>query len=237
MKGHIRKRGKRSWAVIIDLGRDANGKRHQKWHTVHGAKRDAQRELAHLLSSLNNGDYVEPSRMKGSEYLDRWLSEYAKLNVSPKTYERYTDIISRNIKPALGEYHLSKLRPLHIQSFYTDATTQGRKAVRGGTVVSVLPVFHRVLRKALQQAVKWQLLARNPTEAVEPPRPQRKEMQVVDEAGTARLLHAVEGMRLYMPVLLAVMHGMGRGEILALGWQDTAKASYSTAAAAWNAAE
>ena len=65
----------------------------------------------------------------------------------------------------------------------------------------------------MQQAVKWQLLARNPTEAVEPPRPQRKEMQVVDEAGTARLLQAVEGMRLYMPVLLAVMTGMRRGEI------------------------
>jgi len=221
MKGHIRKRGKRSWAVIIDLGRDANGKRHQKWHTVHGAKRDAQRELADLLSSLNKGDYVEPSRMKVSEYLDRWLSEYAKLNVSPKTYERYTDIISRNIKPALGEYHLSKLRPLHIQSFYTDALTQGRKDGRGGLSAQTVLHFHRVLRKALQQAVKWQLLARNPTEAVEPPRPQRKEMQVVDEAGTARLLHAVEGMRLYMPVLLAVMTGMRRGEILALRWQDT----------------
>ncbi len=221
MKGHIRKRGTRSWAVVIDLGRDANGKRRQKWHTVHGAKRDAQRELADLLSSLNKGDYVEPSRMKVSEYLDRWLSEYAKLNVSPKTYERYTDIISRNIKPALGEYHLSKLRPLHIQSFYTDALTQGRKDGRGGLSAQTVLHFHRVLRKALQQAVKWQLLARNPTEAVEPPRPQRKEMQVVDEAGTARLLHAVEGMRLYMPVLLAVMTGMRRGEILALRWQDT----------------
>ena len=221
MKGHIRKRGKRSWAVVIDLGRDANGKRRQKWHTVHGAKRDAQRELADLLSSLNKGDYVEPSRMKVSEYLDRWLSEYAKLNVSPKTYERYTDIISRNIKPALGEYHLSKLRPLHIQSFYTDALTQGRKDGRGGLSAQTVLHFHRVLRKALQQAVKWQLLARNPTEAVEPPRPQRKEMQVVDEAGTARLLQAVEGARLYMPVLLAVMTGMRRGEILALRWQDT----------------
>ncbi len=221
MKGHIRKRGKRSWAVVIDLGCDANGKRRQKWHTVHGAKRDAQRELADLLSSLNKGDYVEPSRMKVSEYLDRWLSEYAKLNVSPKTYERYTDIISRNIKPALGEYHLSKLRPLHIQSFYTDALTQGRKDGRGGLSAQTVLHFHRVLRKALQQAVKWQLLARNPTEAVEPPRPQRKEMRVVDEAGTARLLQAVEGARLYMPVLLAVMTGMRRGEILALRWQDT----------------
>jgi integrase len=221
MKGHIRKRGKRSWAVVIDLGRDASGKRRQKWHPVRGTKRDAQRELINLLNAIHKGDYVEPSKMTVSEYLDRWLSDYAKLNVSPKTYERYTDIISRNIKPALGEYHLSKLRPLHIQSLYTGALMQGRKDGRGGLTAQTVLHFHRVLRKALQQAVKWQLLARNPTEAVEPPRPQRKEMQVVDEAGTARLLQAVEGARLHMPVLLAVMTGMRRGEILALRWQDT----------------
>ncbi len=158
MKGHIRKRGKRSWAVVIDLGRDANGKRRQKWHPVRGTKRDAQRELINLLNAIHKGDYVEPSKMTVSEYFDRWLSDYAKLNVSPKTYERYSDIISGNIKPALGGYHLCKLRPLHIQSFYTDALTQGRKDGRGGLSAQTVLHFHRVLRKALQQAVKWQLL-------------------------------------------------------------------------------
>jgi integrase len=221
MRGHIRKRSRASWAIVIDLGRDPGGKRRQKWHTVHGTKQDAERELANLLNSIHKGDYVEPSKMTVSDYLSNWLAEYAKLNVSPKTYERYMDIISKNILPALGEYHLSKLRPLHIQSFYTDALTQGRKDGRGGLSAQTVLHFHRVLRKALQQAVKWQLLARNPTEAVEAPRPQRKEMHAVDETGTARLLHAVEGMRLYMPVLLAVMTGMRRGEILALRWQDT----------------
>ena len=47
MKGHIRKRGDKSWAVVLDLGRDETGKRRQKWHTVRGTKKDAERELAH----------------------------------------------------------------------------------------------------------------------------------------------------------------------------------------------
>ena len=48
MKGHIRRRGKSSWAVVLYLGRDANGKEPHKWHSVRGTRRDAQRELAIL---------------------------------------------------------------------------------------------------------------------------------------------------------------------------------------------
>ena len=49
MTGHIRKRGKKSWAIVLDLGRDENGKRKQKWHNVRGAKADAEAELSRLL--------------------------------------------------------------------------------------------------------------------------------------------------------------------------------------------
>ena len=126
MKGHIRKRGK-SWAVVFDLGRDASGKRHQKWHAVPGTRRDAQRELARLLNELNTGAYVEPSRMTISEFLDRWLADYAKPKVSPKTFERYQEMIDGHIRPALGSYLLPKLAPLHIQAFYSHALAAGRK--------------------------------------------------------------------------------------------------------------
>jgi integrase len=51
MKGHIRQRSKGSWAIILDLGRDADGKRRQKWHTVRGTKKDTQRELAKSCTS------------------------------------------------------------------------------------------------------------------------------------------------------------------------------------------
>jgi integrase len=68
--------------------------------------------------------------------------------------------------------------------------------------------------------VKWQLLARNPVEAVEPPKVQRKEMRALDEDETASLLNLLVETRLYMPVMLAVTTGLRRGEILGLRWSS-----------------
>jgi len=220
MKGHIRKRGTASWAIVLDIGRDASGKRRQKWHTVKGTKRDAERELARLVNEINIGAYVEPSVMPVCDYLERWLRDYAKSNVSAKTYERYNEIVRNSISPAIGSYALSKIRPLHIQAFYTEALTSGRKDGRGGLSAQTVLHFHRVLHKALDQAVKWQLLSRNPANAVEPPRPQRRQMRALDEGETAALLRLVNGSRLFLPVLLAVSTGMRRGEVLGLKWSD-----------------
>jgi integrase len=202
--------------VVLDLGRDANGKRRQKWHAVRGAKRDAQRELARLLNEINVGAYIEPARMAVGDYLDQWLADYAKPKVAPKTYERYKEMIETHIKPALGSYVLPKLAPLHIQAFYSRALLKGRKDGRGGLSAQTVVHFHRVLHRAFDQAVKWQLLARNPTDAVEPPSAHGREMRALDENETALLLRLVEKTRLQMPVMLAVTTGLRRGEILGL---------------------
>lgn len=69
MKGHIRKRGAKTYAVIIELGRDQDNKRHQKWHTVHGTKKDAETELARLLCELNTGMYAPPEKLSVKDYL------------------------------------------------------------------------------------------------------------------------------------------------------------------------
>ncbi len=72
MKGHIKKRSADSWSLIIELGRDANGKRKQKWFTVKGTKRDAQRELRKQLASLDNGTFIEPHKKTESDQNNRW---------------------------------------------------------------------------------------------------------------------------------------------------------------------
>ena len=220
MRGHIRRRGKRSWAIVIDVGRDANGKRLQRWHSVKGTEKDAEGELIRLLRSMQTGEYVEPSKLTVKEYLGRWLADYAKSNTTGKTYERYAEIVETHLNPGLGHHKLLKLKPLHIQDFYTQSLTAGRRDGKGGLSPGSVLHMHRLLHQALGQAVRWQILVRNPAAAVEPPRPQNREMRVLNETETAQMLRKAEGARLYTPILLAVTTGMRRGEILALTWPD-----------------
>jgi integrase len=78
----------------------------------------------------------------------------------------------------------------------------------------------KILRGALQQAVRWRLIAINPPDAVKPPKVERKEMKVLDADGTIDLIEAVRGTNLFPLVLLCVMTGMRRSEAAALRWRN-----------------
>lgn len=222
MTGYLKKRSEHSWSVVVYVGKDPiTGKDRHKWHTVHGNRKAAERELTRLLRELDTGAYVDAAKVTVKEYLGKWLQDYALLNVAGKTFERYAGIVKHQLAPALGSLPLAKLQPLHIQGAYSQMLQGGRKDGReGGLSAQTVLHHHRILRQALQQAVHWQLLARNPADAVEPPRPERREMRAYDETQTAWLIDAAQTTRLYIPVLLAVSAGMRRGEILAVRWQE-----------------
>jgi integrase len=220
MKGSMRQRSAGSWELRFDMGVDASGKRQQKNVTFRGTKREAQAELNRILHELATGLYAAPSKMTVADYLTRWLKDYAGPKVAPKTFERYQEIVRIHLTPDLGHHALTAIRPLHIQAAYTKALESGRKDGKGGLSAQTVLHHHRILREALEQAVKWQLLARNPADAVEPPRPGQKEMNALDEEQTVRLLKAAEGTRLYVPVVLAIATGLRRGELLGLRWAD-----------------
>jgi hypothetical protein len=63
MKGHIRERSPGHWAIVLDVHDAATGKRKRKWHSFHGTKRQAQIESARLISELQGGGYLEPSKV------------------------------------------------------------------------------------------------------------------------------------------------------------------------------
>ncbi len=109
---------------------------------------------------------------------------------------------------------------MHIQGYYTQALASGRKDGKGGLAAKTVIQYHRILRQALQHAVKWRLLAVNPCDLVEPPRAQRKEIRALDNAETASLLRLAQGKRLYYPILLGLSTGMRRGEVCALRWKN-----------------
>jgi integrase len=217
MKGHIRERSPGRWAIIFDLHDDA-GKRKRKWHAFKGTKRQAQIECARLISELQQGTYIEPNKTTLSQFLDCWLADI-RSRVSPKTHERYEQICRKNIAPLLGNVILSKLKPAQISAALTNALAHGRR--KDGSSLSPRTVLHMhvVLKSALTQAMKWELLARNPSDAVDPPKVERGKMATYDLARTAELLDAVRGTRLMIPIMLAVLCGLRRGEIAALRWR------------------
>ena len=121
--------------------------------------------------------------------------------------------MSLHILPVLGRHKLQNLSAQHIQAFYTKKSKEGLSAL---TVIS----FHNLLHKALDTAVKWNLVARNMCKLVDPPRRQRFEVTPLTLEQIQKLLSAVEGHRLEALFKLALATGMRRGEIMGLKWQD-----------------
>jgi integrase len=218
MRGSISRRGD-AWMLKVERPRRTDGRRKYAYDTVHGPKKEAERRLAEMVHEIVGGTFFEPTKMSVGEFLDQWFEQTAG-GLTARTRERYRSIIGRHLKPALGHHPLAKLKPLHLQSYYTEALKNGRTDGTGALSPASVLKAHHIIHRALRQAVRWQLIARNPADAVEPPRALCTEMRALDSAQTATLLAAAADTRLAMPILLAVSSGMRRGELLGLRWSD-----------------
>lgn len=220
MRGHIKKRGK-NWSVIVEFPKDSiSGKRKQKWYTVKGDKKDAEIFLTEKLRELDTGLLIDTKKMKFSEYLDYWLKEYCYNNLSINTIEGYEQYINRHIKPNLGNIQLDKLKPLQLQSFYSEKLENGKINGKGGLSKQTVRTLHRIIHGALAQAVKWQLVTRNVADCVEPPKPKKYEASFLNEEQTNLLIEKAKKSDIYIPVIIAIYTGMRRGEVLGLNWQN-----------------
>ena len=221
MRGHITKRSKGSYTIVLELGRDpATGKRKQQWVSVKGTKKEAEKRLSELINQLDNGVFIKPGKTTLADYLDKWLKDYVRPNLSPRTAEGYESIVHQHIKPALGKLIITQLKPEHIQQYYSDKLEKGRCNGKGGLSPMTVRHHHMTLHCALEMAVKWGLLTRNPVDAVIPPRAQRKEMATMNEQEIKEFLSIARETQYYEIFYLALFTGMRRSEILALRWSD-----------------
>lgn len=212
MRGCIRKRGK-SWAVIVYLGRDGQGKRRYKWYT-HSTRREAEAHLGQLLAQAQSGWVPSPARLRVGEYLERWLRDYAASNVEQTTLQTYAGVIRKHVVPDLGQVPLARLTPQAVQSALS-------ARLAAGAAPATVHKAYRVLREALGHAVEWGLLSRNIAEAVRPPRARLREMRVWDEEQVRLFLaEARRASRFYELYLGALLTGMRQAELLGLRWQD-----------------
>ncbi len=226
MTGHIRRRGERSWEIKFDLGTDpATGKRQTRYRSFKGTKREAEAELVKLKAGANRGEYIESQKLNVEEFLERWKNEWARSNLSAKTFESYSQLLTRHVAPRIGHRQIQKLNAADVMGLYSKLAVEGRAqrsehSKPSGLSPRSISLIHRILHRAFGHAQRWGIIATNPVALAEPPRAEEKEIEILTEDQVWLVLKALKGKPIYSLAVMGLGTGMRRGEMLALRWSD-----------------
>jgi integrase len=222
--GNITRRGRMSWRLKFEGARDPEtGRRNVQYHTIRGTNAAAKAKLAELVAAVGNSSYVEPSKLTVAEYVrarvDQWQAAYdpaAKTGISPKTAERYRELVENQIAPHIGTKLLQKIRPLDIEAWHSTLRTSGRKDGRGGVATRTIKHCHRILSHALDEAVKNELAAKNVAKLQGVPAIDAPEVQVLPKERIGEMVDKLRGRAMCAPAITALFVGLRRNEVLAL---------------------
>lgn len=144
MAGSLEKRGENSWRLVVSEGFDSSGKRIKHTRTFKGTPREADKALARFVTEVENGTYVDGSKITFAEFTERWRKDYAEKQLEPKTFHRYEDMLNSRILPALGHIKLGKLQPTHLLQFYDNL---GEAGIRRDVKYSIKPEFNDLMKQ------------------------------------------------------------------------------------------
>jgi len=211
-EGSVYQRACGRWCATVSVGYASDGRRRRQ--TMLGTtKKEVQEQLARVQMTLLEGTFVDPSKLRVADFLDRWLEDAAKPTIRATTYASYKGILKHHIQPKIGGVTLSRLTPLHVQAMHASLEREGASP-------RLRQLTHAVLRRALKQALKWDLVDRNVCDAVDPPRVPKREVAALSPDQVTALLAAAKGHRLEALLMVAVGTGMRLGEIFALQWRN-----------------
>ena len=171
------------------------------------------------LAALDAGTLVAPDRATLASYLNGWIETAATLTLSPRTAERYRQLIAQQIIPHLARPPAAKAPRLEVAAWHATLLKAGGK---DGHPLSARTVghAHRVLHKALEDACRREVIGRNPAAIVQPPKVQTEEMQTLAADQVKAVLAAMAGSPIYVHVVTLLATGMRRGELAGLQWSD-----------------
>ena len=208
--GSIRQRPDGRWEGRITVVDPLTGQKRRR--SVYGDTQSAVRkEMTSIIKSVDDGTYIEPSKMTVKQWLDAWMEKYCKPALKPLTYETYQITIRKHITPYIGNMKLQAVRGVHIQDIYNKMTDEG---LNGKTVKNTSVLLHKAFGMALKQGY----MTTNPVDATELPRVVKKEIVPLSDEEIPLFLTAINDSEYKNAFALSLFTGMRLGEVLGLSW-------------------
>ncbi|GAA2053350.1 site-specific integrase [Streptomyces cheonanensis] len=208
--------------------------------SVYGKTREEVRAKVTELQAAEAKGVPQPdTNMTLENYLVYWLARVIKVNRRPKTYQGYESVVRVHLVPGLGKKKIRTLRAAEVRTWLAGVTAECQCCKHGWDAERATPEccaageccgrrlsrrmvqsIHAVLRNALQNAVREELIVRNVAQLVQVPTPAYDTGKGLSVADARLLLKEAREDRLYALYVLALAMGMRRGELLGLRWES-----------------
>lgn len=216
---------KRNIYQVVLSYKNINGERKQKWISTGISAKGNNKRLANakLEEIKQNYEKYIPSLLTSNEndtsneyfeiYMQNWLESY-KHNIEENTYDSYCTVVNKITNYFSGKnIKLKDLKPKHIQDFYNSLY---KKGLSPNTVLH----YHANIRKALDIAMKLEIIPNNPADRIERPKKSQfiGDFYSIDEL--EKLFSACRNDAIEIVVLIASFYGLRRSEVLGLKWSS-----------------
>ena len=174
-----------------------------------------EKKLNDLRYEVTHQMYTQSSKVTVGEWFDMWLKDYRGIRIKPGTQEVYRNTFNAHIKPAIGKKRVTSIRMEQIQKIYNSMANSNYAE---GTIKLVGVILYGMFK----QAVKSELISRNPVAMATIPKAKERKERVVLTAEQQKQFQTYaktwsEHFRIF---LLALCTGMRNGEVRGLFWSD-----------------
>ncbi len=176
-------------------------------------KTECRKKLRAAMGDADKGIVYDAGTTTVREHLEHWLEDVVKPNKTHRTYSTHRQQTNTHVVPAIGRVKLKELRKAHIDRMYA-------ALLRSGLASSSVRRVHAVLHAALEEAVRGDLIPRNPAAHANKPKVRQEEIKPLDAAQARTLLDTARGDRYEALYVLCLTAGLRQGEALGLRWSD-----------------
>jgi integrase len=221
-RGTITKRND-SWGYAFSYTNESGTRRWVRKSDKRWNRKDAQQAMTEALARVDAGHDLGSANQTLASYLNTWIKQAGSVkDLKPGTIHQHHVNIDSYIVPRIGNLKISALKPIHLRELVRDLQTSvGTKSKKILSPKTVRNIFS-TLSCALNDAVRSEILVRNPCTGISLPKWERPELRTWDGEDVAKFIHYTESIDEWFAGLyrLALIHGLRRGELAGLRWSD-----------------